>query len=259
MPNRRSHRFSTAFRSVAALAVASPFAIVTATHLTQAAAPAPVHQEFQQAAIMEDLPNEVMGAVQSMTSQFGIQIPGLSGMNIPGLGGGGNPALTSPGLTGPGGLTNPSAEVNPALTGTNPGLTGPATGAPNLNDPALANPGLTNPAAPADATAPASTAGVGAGPTGVNPALTDPAVGGVGATDPALGGAGLTNPALSDPALAGLGAPGLGSTGGGGSIVSDAMSAVNQLGVGQVVDLIKGAIPAAGAATQGAAAPPPAG
>lgn len=114
MPNRRRRRLSTALSSVAALAVASPFAIALATNMTQAAAPAPSQQEFVQAAIVSDLPGEVMGAVQQMTSQFGVQIPGLSGLNIPGLGGGGlgslggaNPALTSPGgLTTPGGLTS---------------------------------------------------------------------------------------------------------------------------------------------------------
>ncbi|ETZ91621.1 putative exported repetitive protein [Mycobacteroides abscessus subsp. abscessus] len=43
--------------------------------------------------------------------------------------------------------------------------------------------------------------------------------------------------------------------GGGSSLISDAMGAVNQLGITQAVDLIKGAIPAAASA----AAPPPAG
>ncbi|MBF9519458.1 hypothetical protein KC238_13650 [Mycobacteroides chelonae] len=99
----------------------------------------------------------------------------------------------------------------------------------------------------------------------MNPALTDPAASTAGLTspggevpitpNPALG-TGLTNPALADPSLAGLGTPsalgGGSGLGGGSSLISDAMGAVNQLGITQAVDLIKGAIPAAASA----AAPP---
>ena len=110
MPNRRRRKLSTAMSAVAALAVASPVAVAALSDASSTNA-APQHREFTQAALVTDLPNELLGALSQGLSQFGVNLP--SGI----LGGAGSPstALTSPGLTP--GLTSP---------GLTPGLTSPA-------------------------------------------------------------------------------------------------------------------------------------
>jgi GLTT repeat (6 copies) len=260
VPNRRRRRLSTATSAVAALAVVSPFAYVAVCNLSAGSKPAPQHREFVQAAGMTDLPGELIGALSQGLSQFGVNLPPVpsltgttsSGLTSPGLMSPGltSPGLTSPGLTSPGltspGLTSPGL-TSPGLTpgatagltpGATPGLTPGATagltpGAPgSLTDPTLTNPGLTSPAA-------GLTPGL-TSPTGVDPALTSP-----GASpsefpisDP-IGldpGAGGTYPILGDPSLGA--APG--GSGGSGGLVSDMMSAANQLGAGQAIDLLKG-------------------
>ena len=60
MPNRRRRRLSTAMSAIAALAVTSPFAYVAVSELTSDMKPAPEHREFVRAAVMEDLPNELI-------------------------------------------------------------------------------------------------------------------------------------------------------------------------------------------------------
>ena len=60
MPNRRRRKLSTAMSAVAALAVASPVAVVALSDLS--AARTPQHREFVQAAMVTDLPNELMSA-----------------------------------------------------------------------------------------------------------------------------------------------------------------------------------------------------
>ena len=292
MPNRRRRRLSTATSAVAALAVVSPIAITALSDLTK---PQEQPREFQQAAMVTDLPNELMGALSQGLSQFGINLPAMPSSLT---GDSGMPTtLTAPGagLTAPGGLTSPAA--TPGLTsplGTT-GLTTPqaATGLPGttppLTDPALSSTALLDPAAAA-----------GTGPTGLgapNPALTSPtgAVPGglttpaVPGLDPGLGTAPISNavglPApgevpisapigldsgagtypLLDP---GLGASGLGAapTGGSTGLLGDLSSAAQQLGAGQAIDLLKGVVmpmitsamkPAAAAVP--APAPPPAG
>ena len=72
MPNRRRRRLSTATSAVAALAVVSPFAISAITDLTK---PAPQPREFRSAAMVTDLPNELMSALSQGLSQFGINLP----------------------------------------------------------------------------------------------------------------------------------------------------------------------------------------
>ena len=74
MPNRRRRRLSTATSAVAALAVVSPFAISAITDLTK---PAPQPREFRSAAMITDLPNELMSALSQGLSQFGINLPPL--------------------------------------------------------------------------------------------------------------------------------------------------------------------------------------
>ena len=74
MPNRRRRRLSTATSAVAALAVVSPFAISALTDMTK---PAPHPREFRQAAMVTDLPNELMGALSQGLSQFGINLPSM--------------------------------------------------------------------------------------------------------------------------------------------------------------------------------------
>jgi hypothetical protein len=186
--------------------------------------PPPQHREFVRAAVMEDLPNELLSALSQGLSQFGVSLP-----PIPSLTGSStavSPGLTSPGLTAPGAL--PSA-VSPSLT--DPGLANPGLTNPGLTSPGAAAPGLTTP--------------------GLDPsALNSPAGGIPGAgLDPGADG---TYPIYGDPSL---GAPPAS-----GGLVSDLSSAVQQLGLGQVIDLLKGSITQAaqGAAHGGAPAAIPA-
>jgi hypothetical protein len=180
--------------AVAALAVVSPFAVTALTDMTANPKPTPEEHEFVQAALVTDLPGEVMSALQSTLSQFGVVVP-----NISSLGSSSTPASSA---LAPGGLSaSPSTLTAPGLTATTPGLsapalpgltapTTPAITAPNsvLSDTSLANPGLTPGAAP---TTPGLTA-----PT--TPALTTPATAGL---------PGLTTPTAATPGLPGLTTP----------------------------------------------------
>ncbi|WP_458317981.1 hypothetical protein [Mycolicibacterium brisbanense] len=173
MPNRRRRKLSTAMRAVAAVAVASPAALVAVTQLS----PEPQQREFTQAAMVTDLPTELMSALSQGLSQFGINLPG--GL----LGGtGASPSLASPTLTSPG-LGAPGL--------TSPGLTSPGLTSPGLTNPGLTSPGLTSPGL----TAPGGAGLPGATP-GATPSLTAPGA----LTDPALSNPALSNPALTNPA-----------------------------------------------------------
>ncbi len=289
MPNRRRRRLSTATSAFAALAVASPFAYIAVGDLT--AKPAPVHHEFVRAAAMTDLPGELMGALTQGLSQFGVSLPPIpsltgatspSSLGTPGLG---SPDLASPGLTSPG-LTSPGL-TSPGLTSpglTSPGLTSPGLTSPGLTSPGLTTPGLTPGATPGLTTpglTPGATPGLTPGLTpGATPGLSTPGLTSPGLTPgltspnafaPATGAGGLSNPSelpISDPVGldpgAGgtypiLGDPSLGaSPAPSGGLVSDMMSAANQLGAGQAIDLLKGMIlPGLTQAAHGAAAPVP--
>jgi hypothetical protein len=269
VPNRRRRRLSTATSAFAALAVASPFAYIAVCDLT--AKPAPVHHEFVRAASMTDLPGELMGALTQGLSQFGVSlppIPSLTGATSPssfGTPGLGSPDLASPGLTSPG-LTSPGL-TTPGLT--SPGLTTPGLtpgAAPGLTTPGLtpgATPGLT-PGLTSGTTPGLSTPGLtspGLTPGLTSPSAFDPATGAGGLSSPSelpisdpVGldpGAGGTYPILGDPSLGAAPAPS-------GGLVSDMMSAANQLGAGQAIDLLKGMIlPQLQNAAHGAAAPVP--
>ena len=61
--------------AVAALAVASPAAVVAISELSASINPQPQHREFVQAASITDLPNELMSALSQGLSQFGINLP----------------------------------------------------------------------------------------------------------------------------------------------------------------------------------------
>jgi hypothetical protein len=206
---------------------------------------------------MTDLPGELMGALTQGLSQFGVSlppIPSLTGATSPdsaGLPGLGASGLTSPGLTSPG-LTSP-------------GLTSPGLTSPGLTSPGLTSPGLTPSAAPGLATP---------GLTPTTPGLSTPGLTSPGLTpgafDPTTGAGGLSNPSelpISDPVgldpSSGtypiLGDPSLGAAPApSGGLVSDMMSAANQLGAGQAIDLLKGMIlPGLTQAAHGAAAPIP--
>jgi hypothetical protein len=257
----------------AALAVASPFAYIAVCDLT--AKPAPEHHDFVRAASMTDLPGELMGALTQGLSQFGVSlppIPSLTGATSPdstGLPGLGSPGLTSPGLTSPG-LTSPGL-TTPGLA--SPGLTPGAT--PGLTTPGLTSPGLTPGATPGLATPGLATPGLtptspglstpGLASPGLTPGLSTP-----GTVDPTTGAGGLSNPSelpISDPVGLDpstgtypiLGDPSLGAAPApSGGLVSDMMSAANQLGAGQAIDLLKGMIlPGLTQAAHGAAAPVP--
>jgi len=240
VPNRRRRRLSTATSAFAALAVASPFAYIAISGLAADMKPAPEHHEFVRAASMTDLPGELMGALSQGLSQFGVSlppIPSLTGATSPdsmGLPGLGTPGLaSSPGLT-PGLATPGLATPGLATPGATPGLT------PGLTNPSLATPGLTSPGLTPGLTSP-----TGFGAAGANPSelpISDP----IG-LDPGAAG---TYPILGDPSL-GAPAPS-------GGLVSDMMSAANQLGAGQAIDLLKGMImPGLMNAAHGAAAPVP--
>lgn len=180
--------------AVAALAVASPFAYVTVSQLAADTTAAPEHHEFVRAAVMSDLPNELMSALTQGLSQFGINMP-----PVPSLAGGATatPGLTSPGLTSPG-LTSPGL-TSPGLTtpGATPGLTTPGLTTPGAT-PGLTTPGLTTPGATPGATPGLTTPGTTPGltPPGTTPGLTDPSLTNPGLTDPSL-----TNPAGATPGL----------------------------------------------------------
>ena len=269
MPNRRRRKLSTTMSAVAALAVASPFAIIALSELNDA----PQQREFEQAAVMTDLPNEVISALSQGLSQFGINLPPMPG-SLPGTGAAlTSPGLTSPGLTTPGlttpglttpGLTTPS--VTPGLTtpSVTPGLTTPGTTTPGLTTPGLTTPGATTPSAVTDPalgnpalTTPSLTSPTGTTPglttpsTGLNPALTSPdplapsSVPGLGLTNeqPISAPIGLDPTSGTYPILGGepsLAMPG--TTTGGGGLVSDLISAAQQLGAGQAIDLLKGVL-----------------
>jgi hypothetical protein len=268
VPNRRRRRLSTATSAFAALAVASPFAYIAVCDLT--AKPAPEHHEFVRAASMTDLPGELMGALTQGLSQFGVSLPpipsltGATSTESAGLPGLGSPGLTSPGLTSPG-LTSPGL--------TTPGLTTPGL-------PGLASPGLTSPSLTPGATPGLATPGLTPGLTPTTPGLSTPGLTSPGLTpglstpgafDPTTGAGGLSTPGelpISDPVgldpSSGtypiLGDPSLGAAPAApsGGLVSDVMSAANQLGAGQAIDLLKGMIlPGLTQAAHGAAAPVP--
>jgi hypothetical protein len=247
VPNRRRRKISTAMSAVGALAVATPVAALSVIGLSSQ--PTTEHREFTRAAVVTDLPNEILSALQQGLSQFGINLPplptGLSpagaqpvqtGPLSPGLT---TPALTTPGLTTPG-LTTP-ALTTPALT--TPGLTTPALTTPGLTTPALTTPALTTP-------------GLTTPQIGVDPLLTSPSAGTIGLPieqpiSAPLGPIAGTYPILGDPSLGMPMAP-VESSGG---IISDLSSAANQLGVGQAIDLLKGVlVPGITQAMQGAAA-----
>src|ERR1700733_15238728 len=197
--------------AVAALAVASPCAYFLVYESTAGSKP-PEHHEFKQAAVMTDLPGELVGALTQGLSSFGINLP-----PVPALGGAGaSPGLGTPGLA-------------------SPGLGTPGAGTPGLTSPGL-TPGVT---APGALTTPGMPTTPGAG---LNPALTSPAgltPGGLGGANevpisaPLDAGADGSYPILGDPSTLGGGSPlGGGGAGGSGSggLVNDVMQAANQLG-----------------------------
>ncbi|HTZ15402.1 MAG TPA: hypothetical protein VMC78_17620 [Mycobacterium sp.] len=278
MPNRRRRRLSTATSAVAALAVASPFAYVALSGLPTDTKPAPQHREFVQAAGVGDLPGELMSALSQGLSQFGVNLPPIP--SLTGASGAASPGLASPGLTDPSltsGLTSPGL-TSPGLTSpglTSPGLTSPGLTSPGLTSPGLTSPGLTpgtTPGLTPGLTSPGLTPGTAPGLTpGTTPGLTDPSLTTPGLTTPGAATPGLTNPTAFgptsgalpnpseypisdpvglDPGAGGtypiLGDPSLGaapsSGGSSGGLISDMMSAANQLGAGQAIDLLKGLV-----------------
>ena len=120
--------------------------------------------------------------------------------------------------------------ATPGLTPTTPGLSTPGLTSPGLT-PGLSTPGAVDP-----------TTGAGGLSSPSELPISDP----VG-LDPSGG----TYPILGDPSLGAAPAPS-------GGLVSDVMSAANQLGAGQAIDLLKGMIlPGLTQAAHGAAAPVP--
>lgn len=271
MPNRRRRKLSTAMSAVAALAVASPVAVIALSNLSTSTVAAPQHREFVAAALTTDLPNELIGALTQGLSQFGVNLPtGLTGGGVPSATTLTSPLtspLTTPGLTAPGltapGLTNPALST-PGLTTTGlttPGLTAPGLTAPGLTTPGLTTPGLTTPGL----TTPGLTT-----PGLTTPGLTSPAsLGGLTTPSTGLGlpGAGeipIADPAGLDPIsgsypiLGGDPSLGLGAPAAPAGLLGDLSSAAQSLGAGQALDLLKGLLLPAitGAIQKGAAAAP---
>jgi hypothetical protein len=273
--------------AVAALAVASPAAVVAVSELSASIDPQPQKREFVQAAEITDLPNELISALSQGLSQFGINLPPMPTGVLTGTGASSPTTLTSPGLTSPGltspGLTSPGLTspglTTPGLTTpglTTPGLTTPGLTTPGLTDSALANPALTNPALPNPALSSPTADATGLTTPGLTTpaAFTDPALAPLSTSalpapseipisapiglDPAAG----MYPIMGDPSLAAAPA----STGSGG-IIGDLSNMANQLGAGQAIDLLKGIVmpaimsaakPAGAAAAPAAAAAAPA-
>lgn len=251
--------------AVAALAVTSPFAFVALSELAADTKPAPEHHEFVRAAVMTDLPSDLMSALSQGLSQFGINLPAIpsltggssaaSGLTSPGLTtpGLGTPGLTAPGLTTPGlttpGLTAPGA-ITPGLT--TPGAAPTAT-TPGLTDPSLATPGTVTPGLTPGLTTPGMDPSAVTSPASTTSGLTTPGEVPIGAPVGLDPGADGTYPIYGDPSL-GAAPTSVGGSSGGGGLVSDLSSAVQQLGVGQVIDLLKGVVmPSITQAAQGAA------
>jgi hypothetical protein len=260
VPNRRRRKLSTAMSAVAALAVASPCAYFLVYESTASNKPVE-HHDFKQAAVMTDLPGELVGALTQGLSSFGVNLP-----PIPALGGAGTGAGLGTGGLGTTGLTSPGLGT--------PGLTSPGLGTPGLGTPGLASPGLTSPGLTPGVTAPGAltpglpTPGMPTTPgAGLNPALTSPAgltPGGLGGANevpisaPLDAGADGSYPILGDPSTLGGGSPlgGAGGSGASGGLVNDVMQAANQLGAGQLVDLLKGVMMPAITQAQGGGALP---
>ena len=76
MPNRRRRKLSTAMSAVAALAVASPFAVIAVSELS-ATHPHPSSTSSSRPRSITDLPNELISALSQGLSQFGINLPPL--------------------------------------------------------------------------------------------------------------------------------------------------------------------------------------
>src|SRR5262249_50912244 len=108
--------------AVAALAVASPAAVVAVSDLSDRLKPPTQHRQFVQASLITDLPNELMSALSQGLSQFGINLPPMPTSMLTGTGSSMPTTLTSPGLGSP--LTTPGL-TSPLTT---PGLTAPGTG-----------------------------------------------------------------------------------------------------------------------------------
>ena len=263
--------------AVAAVAVASPFAVTAVTALTASPQPAPEEHDFVQASVVTDLSSEVISALQSSLSQFGIVVP-----NMPGILGPAN-APSSTSFPAPGGLTAaPSTMATPALSMPpvdTPGLTVPPASLPSATTsiPALgdsANPMLTNPSVPV-------TPPVGLTPTssvsGPTSGLTTPTIfPNASLTSPLGETSGLTAVPGEVPIATGLGPDALGTfplLGGdsslgaapaaapSGGLLDELSNTVSDLGASQAIDLLKGLVvqpitQAIKGATPAAAAPP---
>src|ERR1700736_4370115 len=211
--------------AVAALAVASPFALTAVMEMTAGLTatdkPVPEHHDFVQAAMITDLPGEIMSALQSSLSQFGVVVP-----NIPSSIGGSSSMPSSPALTSPRGLTTtPSSLTTP---GGMQGLTAPGLTTPSVTTPGVTAPGLSLPAANLN---PALTS-----PTGLTPGLTStpgevPISAPIG-LDPSAG----TYPILGDPTV------GMSSAPANNGLLGELSNVVQQLGASQAIDLLKGVV-----------------
>ena len=241
--------------AVAALAVASPAALVAMSDLSDSTKPPTQHRQFVQAAMITDLPGELMSALSQGLSQFGINLPPMPTSLFTGSGSSMPATMTTPGLAP---LTTSGLGTSPLTT---PSLaTAPLTTAPaTLPDATLTNPALTPPL----------TSTVGALPAGATPLTgltTPPAVTDPSLTSPISSAAALPAPGelpigldpaagtyqiLGDPSLAAAPA----STGSSG-LLGDVNSMANTLGASQAIDLLKGLLmPAIMSAIKPAGAP----
>ena len=251
MPNRRRRKLSTAMSAVAALAVASPFAAIAVSDLVADSEPAPQKRQFVQAAGITDLASEVVSALQSSLSQFGIVVP-----NIPSSILGPDTTALSPPM--PGGLTTDLMTPGVSTDLTTPGLTPPAVSVPSVTTttPALGVPSVTSAPllpgmVPPDGLTPALTSPVGASPGLTAPPSEVPITAPV-AMDPLAG----TYPILGDPLLAAP--PAVAAPTGGGGLLGGVSETVSELGA-PVIDVLKGMVmgPIMQAIQSGVPVPPP--
>ena len=97
MPNRRRRRLSTAMSAVAALAVASPAAVVAISELSAEHRSAAAASRVRPGRGITDLPNELISALSQGLSQFGINLPPMPTGLLTGTGATTTSPLTAPG------------------------------------------------------------------------------------------------------------------------------------------------------------------
>jgi hypothetical protein len=184
--------------AVAAVAVASPFAVLALSELSASPEPAPQQREFVQAGLVSDLSGQLMSALSQGLRQFGIDFPPLP--NLMGSTGAQPPSFGPMPALGLGGATS-----NPLGLG---GATSDPLGTLGATSDPLGTLGATsNPLGTLGATSDPLIPGLSSGslPTASLPSLTGDALSDMTLTAPVTPGIQLPP---ADPSNLGLTAPG---------------------------------------------------